>query len=80
VEDTLPCWPCLLLLAESVNDLPVDLTTSIVEINIGKSDGPLALPDPTCDPEHKNYRDGEPRLEKLFGSGNTTSWWCNGRE
>lgn len=63
-----------------MDDLPVDLTTSIVEINLSKLDWTLTLPDPTENPEDENDRDGEPCVEELLSSGKSTSWWGNSGE
>ena len=80
MEDALPRWPALLLLTVSVDDLPVDLSTSVVEIDVSKFDWTLALPDPPTDPKDENDWDGEPCVEELLSCGETTLRWGDCRE
>lgn len=82
VHNSLVCWPSLLLLTESMDNLPVNLTATVLEIHLGKLYWTLALPDPSDNPEDKNNGNGEPCLEELVGGCELTSitWRSNGRE
>jgi hypothetical protein len=67
-EETPPRRPGLHLLALAVNEVPVELTTTSVDIHLCGSEPALALPKVTCEPESSDDEGSKVGLKEVRGS------------
>jgi hypothetical protein len=75
VEETLPCRPGLDLLALAVDQVPVELTTTSVNVHLCGSEPALALPEVTGDPESTDNKGSEVGLEEIRGGTGLLALW-----
>jgi hypothetical protein len=66
VIETLPSWVACDLSTGSVDQVPIDFSTTSINVNLGGSQPALALPEVAADPEDYNDREGEVGLEECF--------------
>lgn len=75
VHETLPCGPRGNFGTLPVDQVPVELTATSVDIHLSGAKPSLALPEVTSDPEDGNNENGEVRLKKVFGSSSLLALW-----
>jgi hypothetical protein len=75
VEETLPRRPGLDLLALAVDEIPVELTTTSVDIHLCGSEPALALPEVTGDPESTDNESSKVGLEEVRGGTGLLALW-----
>jgi hypothetical protein len=73
--DALPRWPGLHLLALLVDEVPVKLTATSVNIHLCGTEPTLLLPEVTANPEEGNDKDGEIRSEEVLDSTEPLAKW-----
>jgi hypothetical protein len=64
----------------SVDEFPVNLTATAVDVDLRGSEPPLALPEVTTGPEEEHNGEGKVRLEESFSVVETATGGCNGHE
>lgn len=64
---TLPRGPGLHLLALTVDEIPVQLTTAGIDIHLSGPEPSGALPEVSSNPEDRDNKESEVRLEEVLG-------------
>ena len=77
VEKSLPCRPSLYLLTFAVDEIPVELTTSSIDVHLCGPEPTSALPEITADPESKDDEEGKVRPKEILSG---TDALANGRD
>lgn len=75
VEETLPCGPSGNLSTLPVDEIPVKLTATTVDIHLSGAKPSLALPEVTSNPEGGNNENGKVSLEEIRSSSGLLAFW-----